>query len=431
MPRKTNRFQENLQILLDELRLANQWGTASILLTVHKSIFSQEKSRLALQKSLEKEGNSVIGIEINKVGDEFVNSMLELRKERNFVFFISSVEQIGEKNDQDTYRILNIHRETFVEHGIRVVFFLTEREAANLPTHAPDFWAFRHRVLEFSSPRAEIPEAPPAGVMRWHRNHTSLTPLEVEENLTTLTNLIHETLIKDETTAIRSDLQYEIGFFEWLAGDLRAATDALRGGLKLAERFNLQEQMNKCDNGLAIIAYALGDVAHAQQVLQSRINRDTKDCILHVNHSIALLAMNKKSEAILQGKKATRLCPRDPWLWNALGFLLFYAGYFDEAAAYFRKAKETSPTTGYFYESLAVCYFALENFDEAHQQMQYAQQYMENRSVQQTFLREYLSNRPEHAMQFLQNAIEKKLISKNEVHRDANMHTVTLIRKLS
>ncbi|MEJ5223779.1 MAG: tetratricopeptide repeat protein [Anaerolineales bacterium] len=50
------------------------------------------------------------------------------------------------------YKPLNIRREILVESRIRAIFWLTEREAIDLARQAPDFWAFRHRVVDFLDP---------------------------------------------------------------------------------------------------------------------------------------------------------------------------------------------------------------------------------------------------------------------------------------
>jgi tetratricopeptide (TPR) repeat protein len=47
-----------------------------------------------------------------------------------------------------------MHREYFVEANIRAIFWLSKYEAKQCSRFAPDFWAFRHKVVEF-------PELPP------------------------------------------------------------------------------------------------------------------------------------------------------------------------------------------------------------------------------------------------------------------------------
>jgi hypothetical protein len=45
---------------------------------------------------------------------------------------------------------LNMHREYFIEGNIKAIFWLTINEARQLSRFSPDFWSFRHKVVEFS-----------------------------------------------------------------------------------------------------------------------------------------------------------------------------------------------------------------------------------------------------------------------------------------
>jgi tetratricopeptide (TPR) repeat protein len=45
-----------------------------------------------------------------------------------------------------------MRREFFVDYSIRVILWLAKGEAIELSRHAPDFWAFRHRVFEINDP---------------------------------------------------------------------------------------------------------------------------------------------------------------------------------------------------------------------------------------------------------------------------------------
>ena len=88
--------------------------------------------------------------------------LLSQRPERDrSVFSVSGLSHGGGKENANAYRALNIRREYFVDYAIRVVIWLAGDEAMALSRHAPDFWAFRHRVVEFNDPaEPEHPEPP-------------------------------------------------------------------------------------------------------------------------------------------------------------------------------------------------------------------------------------------------------------------------------
>ena len=50
---------------------------------------------------------------------------------------------------QDGLTALNYQREVFVEHPLLAVFWVREPELNSIAVSAPDFWAFRNRVVEF------------------------------------------------------------------------------------------------------------------------------------------------------------------------------------------------------------------------------------------------------------------------------------------
>jgi len=429
MPQNTKRFQENLIILLDELNLAKQWKKASILLTVHKSTFSQEKTKVALQNKLENSGDFSINIEANKIGAEFIKFMLSHENRENAVFFISDLERSGGKDGKDAYRALNLYRETFVENGLRAVFFLTEQEASNIPGVAPDFWAFRHRVLEFSSPHTDYQELPSVGLMMWHRDYSALTHSEIKNNIAFTTSLLAETPIRTETAATRTDLHYELGALWWLAGNLAASEEALRTGEKLANRYNFFEQVFIFQNAIAILAYEQGNKDVALEILDPWINKKLQDCILYLNHGIVLLSMNKNYEAVVQGKKAVRLCPENSGLWNSLGFLYFHIGNLEEAILCFRKAIEIFPKMGVYYESLAICYKAMGLTDEALHQLQVARKHTENRHLHHDILEELFFDHLDVASSLITGAVNSGKLFNLDILRDPTLNIAAAYNK--
>ena len=96
MHQNTKPFQENISIICDELYLAKRWGKASILLTIHRSTRSQEKTKKALQKKLGVLGFSIVEIEINKIEGSFIEYMLKNKNIEKTVFCVSHLaRQIG------------------------------------------------------------------------------------------------------------------------------------------------------------------------------------------------------------------------------------------------------------------------------------------------------------------------------------------------
>src|SRR3990172_4054843 len=146
-------FKQGIASLMDEIQLAFQWSRPSILVAVHKGSAGQEKARTRLRKEIDAIGKKVRGVEANPKNLDVIQSVLKFPDTANTVFFISGIGRNSESDRRSIYRALNFHRETLVENRIVLVLWLASAEAAELPHLAPDFWAFRHRVVEFAPDR--------------------------------------------------------------------------------------------------------------------------------------------------------------------------------------------------------------------------------------------------------------------------------------
>ncbi len=142
-------FEDCVNALLDELQLAIQWNRPSILLAV----VPVGKTRLRAQKFLEEklieDGQHVRRFSVAAKKFDVARELSSTKPLMDTVFFVSGLAFGGGRNDSNAYRALNMRREILVDNQLKIVFWLTPKEAQALPQRAPDFWAFRHRVIEF------------------------------------------------------------------------------------------------------------------------------------------------------------------------------------------------------------------------------------------------------------------------------------------
>lgn len=418
MPQNTKDFQENLSTIYDELHLAKQWGKASLILTIHKSTFSKEKTKLALQKKLGDLGYRIVYLEVNKIDDNFIDEILKNDDIEDIVFCISNIDWGSGKDQRDSYRILNLYRETFIEQKIKAIFLLTIIEASKLPGFAPDFWAFRHRVLEFGSPHARDQKPPPVGLMLWHIG-TSIPPYnDLASKISMITKMIAEIPDQVEAISLRTDLLYELSYLYWCSGEHDGCEKSLITGIKLAKDYQLSDALVKFQNGYVILYYEQENYQRAFELINFLIENYPKDCILYINQAILLFAMKKRYNSVLKGNKAVSLCPQNSWLRNSLGFLHYFAGNLDEAVTCFQKAIDLSPNIDLFYESLSVCYLALGIHDKANITFQEAQKSLVNRSSFQEILKMCIDNGIDNAVHLVNSAIEAGKLNEFDVDRD-------------
>lgn len=144
--RYSKAYKQGIESLTDELLMAVQWNRPSLLVAVHSRKTEQGKAMAEIKSRMEQNQLSVRVIEAGEGLDTTLSLVHSPAAEREIVFLS------GFAND-DVYRVLNLHRETLVEKKMRLVLWLTKAESVALAHHAPDFWAFRHRVVEFAPGR--------------------------------------------------------------------------------------------------------------------------------------------------------------------------------------------------------------------------------------------------------------------------------------
>jgi len=144
MPKTGKATDERLDTLLDEIRQAVAWSRPSILLAVHRSKAAQSRAIVAMNTKLACLSLNVVHINPENEPINIIHSIVQKPGYGDSVFFI-----LGLGNQLQIYSGLNLHREVIVEQRLKLVFWLTAKELVALSRRAPDFWAFRHRVIEF------------------------------------------------------------------------------------------------------------------------------------------------------------------------------------------------------------------------------------------------------------------------------------------
>lgn len=151
-PRLRSARDPREDILFSELELAVRWDRPSILFAVYDSHDVRRKVTRRLARRLYRIGQRARDFRITQVRADVPLALRDQPGRGKTVFMVSGLQQADVIFKGNPYKPLNIRREILVESRIRAVFWLTEREAMDLARQAPDFWAFRHRVVEFLDP---------------------------------------------------------------------------------------------------------------------------------------------------------------------------------------------------------------------------------------------------------------------------------------
>jgi len=418
MPTSSKSFDENIRTLSAELELAIRWKRPSILLAICKSKPSQNKAETALERWAEKFGQGIGNIIVNEKSPDVAQLILENGHVDQSIFFVSNLDQGGGDDGKNAYRTLNLYRELFIERGVRCVFWLTLSEASNLPKFAPDFWAFRHRVVEFASPHGSTKTSLPAGVLIWHIKDSGDSPQNLKDKVLSREELLGQLPDRTESVLARIEILGALGFFYWMLGENDKAEQSLSTGILLAGMDELSQVKSWLLNGLAIISYEKKEYREASEIYGKILQGGSKDGFLWMNLAIVLHALGKNSEAVVHGRKALRLSSSDARLWNTMGHLTIWMGKSDEAVSFFKKAVELESNVSAHQLALAVCYSLLGRSDEARQEIVMARRNSEDGDPYLNICQEAMFGNPETARSWLRSSIIEGRISKITVQRD-------------
>lgn len=368
-PPKRLSFDENINSLLEELVLADKWHRPSLLLAVHKSKFGQDRAQAALEQKLKGVGHDVTHIVIDPDHSDVPHLAVAAAASHPTTFFISNLDWGGGADRKDAYRALNIYRELFIDNLLRAVFWLTTNEASTLAHDAPDFWAFRHRVIEFSGQRIPRKVVLPAGVLIWDIPNTvdpfDSLPARIAVREELLAKLPHN----PEARSSRVDLLGNLGYLYWAQGDASKSTQQLKVGLDLLSGEPAGAIRSPLLNGFAILAYESGDYPRAAQIYEQALRESPADPSLLMNLSVVYCTLGRNDDAASIARKAIKLAEHTPRVWGALGYVYAAMGKFDDCIEAFSKASQLEPRAASWHAALAVCYDLVERPEEVSTQL--------------------------------------------------------------
>jgi tetratricopeptide (TPR) repeat protein len=140
---------ERVHLMIDELSLAIQWNSACILLAVYRSEITRNELEQTIRLFFEQSKQSAQDLMVTKAEYDIPLMLRNYPLRESTIFFVHGLQWGGGRGYSNAYRALNLHREYLVEAKIRCVFWVTPSELTNLTRYAPDFWAFRHKVVNF------------------------------------------------------------------------------------------------------------------------------------------------------------------------------------------------------------------------------------------------------------------------------------------
>ncbi len=122
---------------------ASQHGKASILFAMYLSEFLRVEVENSLETSLREQGLETVRVDAGEHKD--LPQYFSSHNSGKSVFLVHNLEN----GFPDAIQFLNFKRETLIEQKVKAIFWVREEELARITLEAPDFFAFRNRVVEF------------------------------------------------------------------------------------------------------------------------------------------------------------------------------------------------------------------------------------------------------------------------------------------
>lgn len=339
-----------IDMLLEEIQQAIYWSRPSILIAVHKSKNDQSLAISSMEKKLAKMSikTKVIAPEVGEK-NILVNVVTKLDS-RKTIYFIHSLG-----NQMQTYTGLNMYRELIVEQSVKIIFWMTLEEMILLSRFAPDFWSFRHRVIEFPTGRSSKKNRLPAGILLWHQEVSGLVLEDINQRIAFQEGLLQNLSSHHETSATRVQEIGILAYYYWLTGETQKSTDLLKKELKQAEQTELADLRTMLLNSVAINCYDESHYYDALHWIDKALENDLNSGLLWANHGIICRSAGQGRKSLSSLKKAVKLTPTYDRCWGVLGYTYMSLGKYQLALLNFKKALTINPGSIQYLPAMAVC----------------------------------------------------------------------------
>jgi tetratricopeptide (TPR) repeat protein len=359
-------FKERVDRLVRELERAIRFDRPSILLAIYQSELVRAEAEKAIARQLHEMGQRTERVTINEEKYDLPLYLVQQPDHEKTVYFVQGLQWGGGEDGRNTYRALNIRREYFVDYRLRFILWLTEKEAYNLPRYAPDFWAFRHRVVEFFDPPDEEQIAKHTGslIMRDLLDDQAWDQ-DIEANIGYRERLLMQLGGKQETTLQRLFLLLTLGA---LYGNKGMYDTALKN---LTEALNLAIQLE--DYLLQSVAYSgrgdiYDDLEQYEKALtdyDQAIQLDPNNAYAFYNRGITYHKLDQYEKALADFDRAIKLDPDDARAFYYRSNVYHDLGWYEKALADYDQAIQLDPNNAYAYNNRGLTYHKLGEYEKA------------------------------------------------------------------
>lgn len=302
-------FLTRVNRLANYVKRAKERNKAAILF----ALFKVETTRLFAERSLtgilEGGGFRILRVDLNDPkNSDLVTILLRAQESPNDVFFVYGLRAVN----QPALRSLNIRRELLLHEGVKVVFWLEESQLQGVAFGAHDFWAFRHRIVEF----IELPEE--------ETLHKAAEKLLHDTDYTSRNELLAKIQLRQDllrslgkgATYERARMHFELGQLLYHNGELAKAKKHLQQALEVVSKLKGKPERAAICHQLGMIAQDQGDYEEARKLYQQslkieeRLGNQGGIAVSSVQLSLLHLRLSELEEALRLIQKAEAIFER-------------------------------------------------------------------------------------------------------------------------
>ncbi len=359
-------IKQRVALLFDELILAAGWQRPSILFAMYRSRLVRIEAQAALEKKLNRLNQSVYYLRVNEENFDIPLFLIQFPEREKTVFFIEELFSSGGKLGVNAFRTLNIRRELLVDYSIRSVFWLTPDEAGYLPVNAPDFWAFRHRMIEFlDQPAARrvsalVDALTPAywDVNALARDAGSKIVLREE-----LLNLIPDDW--KNAPVLRVELLNLLAGLYWAQADYTRSLNVIQPALETAQQLENKTLQSRCWLSLGLVLQSMQRPGEALQAFQTATQLDASREYAWMGQGDVHQQQGRLEAAVLAYRQSIAINPKNATAWNHLGAVFLAFGQAEEALRAYQHATRANPSGAQPWEKLAQIYRSQGRYQQA------------------------------------------------------------------
>ena len=367
-------FKERVNRLVRELERAIRFDRPSILLAIYQSELVRAEAERAIAQQLHEMGQRTERVTINEQKHDLPLYLVQQSDHKKTVYFVQGLQWGGGEDGRNAYRALNIRREYFVDYRLRFILWLTEKEAYNLPRYAPDFWAFRHRVVEFFDLPQKDQINKYAHILTFRELAGHKYKDDTETKIGYRERLLTELPENSEFISQRIDLLNSLGLLYLIKEDCEASISNFKAGLSLAKKLAIPHVESLFHYGLGLTYEQLYQYEDAIREFQKASQLDPTNPMPFVGLGDIYQQLSKYQEALTTYQKALAIFEENEELsalfnpavlYYEMGNTFSSLGRIEEAISAYQKSIDLDDSVIRPYILLALLFAIQEQTDKA------------------------------------------------------------------